>query len=315
MSKILLSFFVFFLIQSCASQPKSQVVPSQAPSEHYVGDINFHPRAKDPAYKTEHPKICFDDAHNNLAVHKGFYNSVLELLESDGYEIVRPKAPFTIQLLRGCKVLFTSASLGFEDMSNRKRASRSSFTDAEIHEIVTWVYAGGSLLVMTDHKPMSNAASRLLGQFKIKGSLAHVEDSERPLAPFTDPGVMKFEGEVLGDHAILKGRGTDEQIKTVNWFYGQALQGPKATQAILKLGKGAKIGGKDDQSVLSTKDYPFGALALNFKKGKVVVFGDATVFTSKLDLQLNQKTGINFAGSDNIQLALNVFHWLSGLLP
>ena len=57
-----------------------------------------------------------------------------------------------------------------------------------------------------------------------------------------------------------------------------------------------------------------------FGKGKVVVFGEAALFSAQVitlpdgDRQRVMKIGMNVLGNDDRQLALNVLHWLSGLL-
>ena len=50
-------------------------------------------------------------------------------------------------------------------------------------------------------------------------------------------------------------------------------------------------------------------LALPFGKGRVVVSGEAAMFSAQ-----NQNFGLNYPGTDNKQFVLNVMHWLTGLL-
>jgi hypothetical protein len=46
-----------------------------------------------------------------------------------------------------------------------------------------------------------------------------------------------------------------------------------------------------------------------FGKGCVVVFGEAAMLTAQ-----NKNFGLNYPGTDDRQLVLNVMHWLTGLL-
>ena len=63
-------------------------------------------------------------------------------------------------------------------------------------------------------------------------------------------------------------------------------------------------------------------IALMFGKGRVVVLGEAAMLSAQLftgpAAQLVGKDeiriGMNYPGIDNRQLALNIMHWLSGLL-
>ncbi len=56
--------------------------------------------------------------------------------------------------------------------------------------------------------------------------------------------------------------------------------------------------------------YPAVGVAVSFGKGRVAAVSDATMFNSKFDDSVNENTGINRAGSDNFQFALNIFRWL-----
>ena len=55
------------------------------------------------------------------------------------------------------------------------------------------------------------------------------------------------------------------------------------------------------------------AVALESGKGRVVVFGEAAALTAQIGSR-NLRYGMNYAGADNRQLALNIMHWLSRLL-
>jgi hypothetical protein len=55
-------------------------------------------------------------------------------------------------------------------------------------------------------------------------------------------------------------------------------------------------------------------IAFRFGKGKVVVVGEAAMFTAQVTGSNKLKFGMNREGNDDKQLALNVMHWLSGLL-
>jgi hypothetical protein len=49
------------------------------------------------------------------------------------------------------------------------------------------------------------------------------------------------------------------------------------------------------------------ALAMHFGKGRVVVFGEAAMLTAQ-----NVNFGMNYPGTDDRQLTLNVMHWPTG---
>ena len=49
-------------------------------------------------------------------------------------------------------------------------------------------------------------------------------------------------------------------------------------------------------------------------KGRVIVLGEAAMLSAQIGGPNQMKFGMNRAGIDNRQLALNLMHWLSGLL-
>jgi hypothetical protein len=95
-------------------------------------------------------------------------------------------------------------------------------------------------------------------------------------------------------------------------FTGQSLKGPKETTALLKL-SGSAYDVDDlnhpDKAKMTWSAGRAQAVALVFGKGRVVVFGEAAMLTAQ-----NQNFGMNYPGTDNRQLVLNVMHWLTGLL-
>jgi hypothetical protein len=62
-------------------------------------------------------------------------------------------------------------------------------------------------------------------------------------------------------------------------------------------------------------------VAFGFGKGRVVVMGEAAMFSAQV-VRFNDEDGkpqefqmgMNIPGNDDKQLALNLMHWLSGLL-
>jgi hypothetical protein len=58
-------------------------------------------------------------------------------------------------------------------------------------------------------------------------------------------------------------------------------------------------------------------LAMTFGKGKVVMLGEAALFSAQVVRYADgraMKFGMNVPGNDDRQFALNALHWLSGLL-
>ena len=55
-------------------------------------------------------------------------------------------------------------------------------------------------------------------------------------------------------------------------------------------------------------------LVFGLGKGRVVILGEAAMLSAQMTGPGGTKFGMNRPGIDNRQLALNIVHWLSGLL-
>jgi hypothetical protein len=161
----------------------------------------------------------------------------------------------------------------------------------------------------TDHAPFGSAAQSLANRFSVDMSKGYTADPSNSEGGETSL-VFTRKNNLLGDHPITKGRDDSEKINRIQTFTGQSLKGPAGSVAILKLGDTAVDAG-DDGNPKSAAGRAQG-IAFPFGKGRVVVMGEA----AELSAQLigNEKFGMNVPGLDNRQMALNIMHWLSGLL-
>ena len=161
-------------------------------------------------------------------------------------------------------------------------------------------------------------------------SKGFTEDSVNCDRPSGDFSQLLFtrENGLLPDHPITSGREETERVNRVMTFTGQSLKGPESAFAFLRLGATAmnrppsirveKSGG-DTRVIIEygdptpAIDYSQG-LAIPFGKGRVVMLGEAAMLTAQLDGKTKQPFGMNVPGIDNRQLALNIMHWLAGIL-
>jgi hypothetical protein len=116
---------------------------------------------------------------------------------------------------------------------------------------------------------------------------------------------------LLGDHPITRGRDDSERVNKIQTFTGTSVKGPEGSSPILKLADTATDMAMDDGPAKSAAGRAQG-VAFTLGKGRVVVMGEA----AELSAQLigTEKFGMNVPGIDNRQMALNIMHWLSGLL-
>ena len=277
-------------------------------------DPEFNVVVEHPAYKKGFPRVLFDEAHNNFHTTEGRYKPFADLVISDGYHVIRNRKPFTRAALDTFKVLVIANALGAEEMDD-DGADHSAFTDAECDAVRDWVKDGGALLLIADHAPFGGAAENLGKRFDVSMSKGYTLDPANSLEKQSSSLlVFSRENKLLLDHAITNGRSEEERIKTVFTFTGQSLKGPKDSVAFLNLASTARdVADRQGSNEVSAAGRAQG-IAFKFGKGRVVVIGEAAMLSAQLAGNENRPMGMNVPGSDNRQLALNIMHWLSGVL-
>jgi hypothetical protein len=151
-------------------------------------------------------------------------------------------------------------------------------------------------------------------RFGVEMSKAYTADPTNFERVTLDASWIAFsrQNRALADHPITRGRDPSEQINRVLSFTGQSLKGPKDSIAILKLSNSA-YDVLNFNSPQQARTVPAAgraqAVAMSRGRGRVVVFGEAAMLSAQ-----NVNFGMNYPGTDNRQLVLNVMHWLSGIL-
>jgi hypothetical protein len=282
-----------------------------------VADPDFDTKVAKPAYTTKHPRVLFDEAHHNFHTSTGRYKPFAELITNDGYNVIPNKGPLDKKALTGYDILIISNALGAEMMGS-PQASNPAFGEEECDAVRDWVRGGGSLLLIADHAPMGAAAERLSLRFGVEMGKGFTGDPSNYDVESDNEGFIKFnrENKLLGDHPITQGRDASERISRIIAFTGQSLKGPEGSVAFMKLADTAidvipQPGGERKQVSAAGRSQ---GLALPFGKGRVVVLGEAAMLSAQLAGPNKMRFGMNRPGLDNRQLALNIMHWLSGML-
>jgi hypothetical protein len=300
---------IAFYFLSCALL----LTASVAAHSQQIADPHFNTSVERPAYSKNYPRVLFDEAHNNFHTASGRYKPFAELIFSDGYQVVVNRKPFTKESLKTFKVLVIANALGAEDMED-DGADQPAFTEAESDAVRDWVRGGGALLLIADHAPFGAAAEILAKRFSVTMSKGFVFDPDHS-EPNPSPSlIFSRENKLLLDHPITQGRNETERIDRVQTFTGQALKGPEGAMPFLKLAETAKDApSRTAEQSVSVAGQAQG-LAIKFGKGRVVMMGEAAMLSAQVSGSQNRPMGMNVPGSDNKQLALNIMHWLSGLL-
>ena len=276
-------------------------------------DPEFNTTIENPAYKKDGPRVAFDEAHHNFHTAEGRYKPFVDLLMSDGYRVVRNRQAFTKTVLNSFKVLVISNALGAEE-DDDQGADSSAFTEEEIQAVHDWVKGGGSLLLIADHAPFGGAAADLANRFGVEMSKGYTFDKENSVAGSASHLIFSRENKLLATHPITEGRNQDEKVNLLRSFTGQSLKGPENSTAILKLSEGATDTPSFDSQTSTSAAGRAQAIALKFGKGRVVVQAEAAMLSAQISGPEKRKMGMNVPGNDNRQYALNLMHWLSGIL-
>ena len=218
---------------------------------------------------------------------------------------------FSLGVLRKADILIIANALGAEGMGQRG-ASDPAFTDAECTAVRDWIQDGGSLLFITDHAPMGAAAQCLAKRLGVDMSTGATSDPANSEGGETSL-LFTRKNQLLGDHPITRGRDESERVSRIQTFTGTSLKGPTGSAPILKLAATALDHSFTNGTTTSAAGRAQG-LAFPLGAGRVVVLGEAAELSAQLIGLPGQKFGMNVPGIDNRRMALNIMHWLSGLL-
>jgi hypothetical protein len=276
-------------------------------------DPEFNTSVGNPAYTKSGPRVLFDEAHHNFHTADGRYKPFVDLLMNDGYRVIRNRKPFAKASLNSFKVLVIANALGAEEMDD-EGSDKPAFTDEECQAVYEWVKNGGALLLIADHAPFGGAASTLAAKFGVDMSKGYTFDTANSLPDNPSQLIFSRENKLLAAHSIAEGRSEKERINRVVSFTGQSLKGPEDGYSILKLSDTAKDSPDHEAKSLVPAAGRAQALALKVGKGRVVVQGEAAMLSAQIAGSEKRKMGMNVEGYDNKQYALNLMHWLSGLL-
>lgn len=274
-------------------------------------DPDFDTKVAHPAYAggPRHPRVLFDEAHHNFHTAGGRYMPFAKLMTSDGYLVIPNREKFSREVLARGDILVIANALGAEGMG-QPGAANPAFTDAECAAVRDWIEQGGGLLFIADHAPMGSAAQCLAKRLGVSMSTGATSD------PANSSGgdtwlVFSRANHLLADHPITRGRDRSEQVNKVQTFTGTSLKGPEGATPILKLADTAVDMSMDEGGSKSAAGRAQG-IAFPLRKGRVVVMGEAAELSAQVSG--SEKFGMNAPGIDNRQMALNIMHWLSGLL-
>lgn len=289
-----------------------ELAGAQAP----VADLDYTPSVPRPAFaEGSGPVVRIDEAHHNYHTLSGRYAPFANLLQRDGFRMESFKAVLSKQSLGGTDILVIANAAASQADKPPATAPASAFPDAEIRALHEWVEQGGSLLLIADHAPFSDAAMALAKAFGFEFIAGYALQTSAS-APIS--GIATFHlGKGLVPTPLSRGRDASEQVDSVMTFTGSAFKVPPAATSVLVFQDGARSFAAGSHGPdLAGPSVPIAgfsqAAILKLGKGRVAVFGEAAMFTAQRGGPNRQAAGMNAAGAEqNYQFVLNLMHWLS----
>jgi hypothetical protein len=278
-----------------------------------IADTTYNPVITHPEYnRGKGPVVFIDEGHFNFHTKTGRYLPFTRLLEHDGYVVKEYTGKFEKTVLGTGKILVIANALNEINEQNWFLPTPSAFTTEEIKEVREWITNGGSLLLIADHMPFAGAASDLATAFGFRFSNGFALDTLKQ-----GPSIFKLSDGTMIPGKITRGRNNSETVTQIATFTGQAFRIPDDASPILIFNNNYLIFMPDTAwkfniktPKLSIRGWSQGAYK-KAGKGRIVVFGEAAMFSAQLAGPDKSRIGMNAeVANDNHQLLLNIIHWL-----
>ncbi|MGI9530948.1 hypothetical protein [Lutimonas sp.] len=282
-------------------------------SAQQVADTYYRPDILNIAYdKNAGPVVFIDEGHHNFHTKSGRYQAFSDLLERDGYRVKAYAGPFMTQRLESGQILVISNALNQININKWYLPTPSAFSKKEIETVKQWVANGGSLFLIADHMPMAGAAEDLAKVFGFEMTNGFALNSNQ-----NGPTLFRVEDQTLIENEITAGRYVNESVSEVASFTGQAFRSPEDAKPILILPESHINILPDTAWVFEGDIKQYNAKGMHqgaymeYGEGRIVVFGEAAMFTSQLAGPNRQRFGMSHElAKQNYQLLLNIIHWL-----
>lgn len=283
-----------------------------------VADTTFNPVISNPEYQKGKGSVVFiDEGHCNFHTKAGRYKPFATLLERDGYVVKEYPGDFDLQRLKKGKILVIANALNRVNEVRWFLPVPSAFKEEEIKILKQWVTDGGSLFLIADHMPFAGASKDLAAVFGFEFTNGFAVDTVDQ-----DPAYFTLTKNTLIESIITTGRNTSENVSKVATFTGQAFKLAGDATPILVLNKNFVDYLPDTawqiNPATTKKLYAGGWSQGGYKKygkGRVVVFGEAAMFSAQLAGPQQFRIGMNSeTAGENYKLLLNIIHWLDGRL-
>lgn len=314
---IVLVCCAFITLASCSD---NDGLPQQA-------DPDFVPKNNSARFsKANSPLVFIDEGHNNFHTTSGRFKPFTDVLLSNGYTVQASTKILTVGYLKDADILVIANAL---DAGRHDWAPpfKDAFTNEEVLAIKSWVFQGGSLMLIADHMPFPRAIETLAEAFGFTFSNGHVDQ----FTFRTDDGSLPQHiiiGKVVNslpatnlEFSINELRNSSHYVSSITQvksFGGSAFQIPAKAEPLLTLGSNTyslvpeipfQVNANTPR--LPMENWHQGA-TLKMGKGRIAVFAEAMMFTSQIYTPTGKKYGLVSRGAEqNEQFLLNIMKWLS----
>ncbi|PLR19022.1 hypothetical protein CFHF_03160 [Caulobacter flavus] len=252
------------------------------------------------------PRLAVDQGHNNFHTVEGRYAPFAAVARADGYRVSGLGMRFDQAALSEVDLLVVANPLAAENLGNWRLPTPGAYTPEEVAAVKAWVEAGGGLLLIADHMPFPGGAEPLARAFGFS--------FDNGFAQKTGGGPEFFQRQdgSLSEHAITRG------IDRVQSFTGSSFVAPPEAQPLMTLKGGWSVALPEVAWEFDAKtrridgEGRLRGAALIVGRGRVVVMGEAAMFTAQAAGPQKRKMGFNApTASRNKAFLLNVLHWLT----
>ncbi|MFN0098998.1 MAG: hypothetical protein ACKVS7_10020 [Gemmatimonadaceae bacterium] len=306
-------------------------LPGGALQAQQAPDRAFRPPVPRPAFAADAgPRLCLDEGHFNFHTLDDRFWAFGELARRDGFRVSPLKAVLSAASLAACDLLVISnAQPNDKPWPTYPLPTPSAFTVIEIAAVRAWVERGGRLLLIADHMPLAGAAADLAAAFgamftngfAYPGTAAANVEAARG-GGSSEPTLFVPEDGTLPPHAIVEGRDASERITQVRSFTGQAFRWDTPGVAPVMILPADYVSLEPKIAWQFEKDTPVRKVGgwlqgatRRVERGRVALFGEAAMFSAQVAGAEKRPMGMNAPlAEQNAQFALNVLHWLTGVI-
>ncbi len=269
-------------------------------------DKDFDPGLKQPLFpKGQGPVMLIDAGHHNFHTLEERFAPFGKVAVASGFQVKSISRKFEKDQLKDAKILVIANALHEENIEAWEQPVHPAFSDEEVAVIKDWVSDGGRLFLIADHMPFPGAASNLAAAFGYE-----FYDGFAMRRPRKNYDLFSRNNQMLQSNSLTEG------IDSIVSFTGQAFQIPDDATAVLTLDSNywvlmPEVAWQFNDQMKMQPAAGLSQLAYSrFGKGKVVVSGEAAMFTAQVAGKVKVGMNADFA-PNNLPLLLNILEWLT----